>query len=392
MSQEPKRVPIAKPLLGEEESEAATRVIRSGWVTQGPETGAFEEEFAAYTGAPHACAVSSCTAALHLALLGAGAAPGGEVITVSHTFIATANAVRYCGAVPVFVDVEPDTFNIDPHQIERAITPRTKIILAVHQMGMPCALGEILPIARKHGLKVVEDAACAAGSEVRPRRTLGKDRETARRRGLFLFSSPQGDHHRRRRHDHLRRSRTRCPIPPVAAARHEHPRYRTPPCRRNPLRVLPRPRLQLPSHRHPSRGRPRTTPPSAGDPRRTPCPSPQVSRPSPGNPRPNPAPRTRLGPEQLAKLLRSSSPRRQPAPSHAIPPRPGRCHPPGHHVHPPRSQLHRRPHAPAAAPIRSRAGSYPSPPPLPRTRRRNTTPSRSSSARRPRVRSAAYCS
>src|SRR6266436_1676356 len=106
------RVPITRPDLGDEEVEAAARVIRSGWVTQGPEVAAFEAEFAAAVGAPHACAVSSCTTALHLALLAAGARPGDEVITVSHSFIATANSIRYCGAVPVFVDIEADTFNI----------------------------------------------------------------------------------------------------------------------------------------------------------------------------------------------------------------------------------------------------------------------------------------
>ncbi len=159
-------IPVARPLLGEEEAAAARRAILSGWVTQGPEVEAFEHEWAAMTGAPHACAVSSCTTALHLALLALGVGRDDEVITVSHSFIATANAVRYCGALPVFVDIEPATFNIDPQLIEQAVTPRTKAILCVHQLGMPCDLAAILPVAKKHNLRVIEDAACAIGSEI----------------------------------------------------------------------------------------------------------------------------------------------------------------------------------------------------------------------------------
>src|SRR5262247_3724691 len=126
-------IPITKPLVGEREAEAARRVILSGWITQGPEVAAFEREFAAMVGAPHACAVSNCTTALHLALVVAGVMPGDEVITVSHSFIATANAVRYCGAQPVFVDIDPAMYNIDPALVEAAITPRTRAILCVHQ-------------------------------------------------------------------------------------------------------------------------------------------------------------------------------------------------------------------------------------------------------------------
>ena len=100
-------IPVARPWLDEREAEAARRAILSGWVTQGPEVAAFEREFATAVGAPHACAVSSCTTALHLALVALGVGPGDEVVTVSHSFIATANAVRYCGALPVFVDIEP---------------------------------------------------------------------------------------------------------------------------------------------------------------------------------------------------------------------------------------------------------------------------------------------
>lgn len=160
-------IPITRPTIGEEEVEAAAAALRSGWVSQGPRVADFEEAFAAYVGAEHACAVSSCTTALHVALLAVGVGPGDEVITVSHSFIATANCIRYCGAMPVFVDIEPGTYNIDPALIEPAITARTRAILVVHQMGMPCDMASILPIASRHDLPVIEDAACAIGSEIR---------------------------------------------------------------------------------------------------------------------------------------------------------------------------------------------------------------------------------
>ncbi|MDI6854453.1 MAG: DegT/DnrJ/EryC1/StrS family aminotransferase [Deltaproteobacteria bacterium] len=162
-----KAIPVARPILGEEEAAAARRAILSGWVVQGPEVAAFEKEFAAAVGAGHAVACSSGTAALHLALLAMDIGPGDEIITVSHSFIATANAVRYVGATPVFVDVEPQTGNINPDLIEPAITAKTKAILAVHQLGMPCDLARILKIANNNGLPVIEDAACAVGSEIR---------------------------------------------------------------------------------------------------------------------------------------------------------------------------------------------------------------------------------
>ena len=160
-------IPVARTLMDEREVEAARRAILSGWITQGPEVAAFEREFAAAVGAPHACAVSSCTTALHAALVALGIGPGDEVITVSHSFIATANAIRYCGATPVFVDVEPDTFNLDVTRLPEAFSGRTKAIVAVHQLGMPCDLGAILAVAGDRGVPVIEDAACAIGSEIR---------------------------------------------------------------------------------------------------------------------------------------------------------------------------------------------------------------------------------
>jgi perosamine synthetase len=159
-------IQIARPWMDAREADAARRAILSGWVTQGPEVAAFEQEFARAVGASHACAVSSCTTALHVALTALGIGPGDEVVTVSHSFIATANAIRYCGATPVFLDIQPDTYNIDPDLIEGALSPRTKAILCVHQLGMPCDLAAIVSMAVSRRLPVIEDAACAAGSEI----------------------------------------------------------------------------------------------------------------------------------------------------------------------------------------------------------------------------------
>ncbi len=117
-------------------------------------------------GANYACAVSNCTAALHLALLALEVGPGDEVITPSHSFIATANCIRYCGATPILVDIEPETYNLDSACVAKAITSRTRAILAVHQMGMPCDLKELIALANEHGIALIEDAACAVGSQI----------------------------------------------------------------------------------------------------------------------------------------------------------------------------------------------------------------------------------
>jgi len=165
-----KTIPVARPSIGVEEERAVLEVLRSGWVSQGARVAEFERRFAEYVGAAHAVAVSSCTTALHLALISAGVEPGDEVLCPSLSFIATANSIRYAGAVPIFVDIDPTTYNMDPDCIERAITPRTRAILVVHQVGLPSELDEICEIATRHGLVVVEDAACAIGSEYKHQR------------------------------------------------------------------------------------------------------------------------------------------------------------------------------------------------------------------------------
>ncbi len=161
------------PSLGPEEEAAVLRVMRSGWIGTGPEVAAFEEEFAAAVGARHAVAVSSCTAALHLALLGAGVGPGDEVVTPTLTFVATANAILHAGARPVLVDVEPDTFNLDPEQVERALTPRTRALLPVHFAGRACDMTPLRRIAARHGLALIEDAAHAVGATYADGRPVG---------------------------------------------------------------------------------------------------------------------------------------------------------------------------------------------------------------------------
>lgn len=161
----PRSIPVACPYTGRKEEAAVAEVLRSGWLTQGPRVTEFETQFARYVNAPHAVAVSSCTTALHLSLVALGIGRGDEVLCPSLSFIATANAITHAGARPVFVDIERDTYNINPEHIEAAITPRARAILAVHQVGLPAAMKPILAVAARRGLPVLEDAACAIGSE-----------------------------------------------------------------------------------------------------------------------------------------------------------------------------------------------------------------------------------
>ena len=159
-------VPLTRPWMDDRETEAVGRVIRSGWIMQGPEVEAFEREFREAVDASHACAVSSGTAALHLALRAVGVGPGDEVVTASYSFIATANAARHCGAVPVFADIEAGGPNLDPSSVAACVGPKTRAILCVHQMGMPCDVRALVAVAGRHGVPLVEDAACALGSEL----------------------------------------------------------------------------------------------------------------------------------------------------------------------------------------------------------------------------------
>lgn len=157
-------IPIAKPCLTKEEAQYAYDTIQSGWVTQGPKVAEFEEKFAAYTGSKYAVAVSNCTTALHLAFIVAGIGEGDEVICPSMSYIATANSIRYVGANPVFAEVDPSSYNIGIKHAAGLITPRTKAILIVHQIGMPADIDAFQELCRKHKIKLIEDAACAVGS------------------------------------------------------------------------------------------------------------------------------------------------------------------------------------------------------------------------------------
>ncbi|MFE4588617.1 aminotransferase class I/II-fold pyridoxal phosphate-dependent enzyme [Streptomyces laurentii] len=162
----PARIPVMVPWLGEEEARAAAETVRSGWVAQGPRVAAFEEAFAERVGARHGVAVSSCTTALHLSLVALGLGPGDEVVVPSLSFIATANAVRYVGAVPVFADVDLATGNVTPATVDAVRTARTRAVLAVHQAGVPADVGALRAACADWGLPLVEDAACAIGSTV----------------------------------------------------------------------------------------------------------------------------------------------------------------------------------------------------------------------------------
>ena len=154
-------VPFAPPAVGGDEIAEVVAALESGWLTTGPRVKAFEAAFAAYLGAPHAVALNSCTAALHLAMLAAGIGPGDEVITTPLTFCATANTIIHAGATPVFADIDPVTMNIDPRAVAAAITPRTRAIVPVHFAGRPVDVPALRALADAHGLTTIEDAAHA---------------------------------------------------------------------------------------------------------------------------------------------------------------------------------------------------------------------------------------
>jgi dTDP-4-amino-4,6-dideoxygalactose transaminase len=160
-------IPVMRPWLGRAEAEAAAQAVASGWVAQGPRVAEFEQAFAAAIGAPHAVAVSSCTAALHLAMVAAGIGPGDEVVVPSLSFIATANAVRYAGARPVFADVDLTTQNLVPRTVEPHLTASTRAVVLVDQAGVPADLDGIRDLCEPRGIAVIEDAACATGSVYR---------------------------------------------------------------------------------------------------------------------------------------------------------------------------------------------------------------------------------
>jgi perosamine synthetase len=166
----PIKIPLSAPDIGEDEIAAVTAVLRTPRLSLGEKLVEFESKFASYVDCAHAVAVSSGTAALHLAGLVAGLQPGDEVIVPSFTFIAVANAVRYAGAIPVFVDIEPQNLNLAPVAVEAAVTEKTRAIIAVHTFGVPASMDELLKIAQRHNLRVIEDACEAIGAEYRGRK------------------------------------------------------------------------------------------------------------------------------------------------------------------------------------------------------------------------------
>ncbi|MBI5520987.1 MAG: DegT/DnrJ/EryC1/StrS family aminotransferase [Desulfarculus sp.] len=171
MPEGPKPIPITRPVFGERERELLLKPLETGWVVQGPYVARFEKLFAAYVGADHALAVSSCTTGLHLVLHALGLGPGDEVIVPSFTYVATANAVEYCGARPVFCDIDLATFNLDVAAVEALITPRTRGIVAVSLFGLAADLPALAELASRRGLFLMEDAACALGASIAGRHT-----------------------------------------------------------------------------------------------------------------------------------------------------------------------------------------------------------------------------
>src|SRR3989344_4967077 len=164
-------IPIAKPMVGEEEKKAVMAVLDSGMLVQGPKVKALEEKFAAFCGVKHAIAVSNGTAALHCALKSIGIVQGDEVITTPFTFVASANAILMCGAVPVFADIDEKTFNVSPAEVEKKITKKTKAILAVDLYGLPADYNQLNAIAKKHGIRVIADACQSVGAELDGKKT-----------------------------------------------------------------------------------------------------------------------------------------------------------------------------------------------------------------------------
>jgi len=163
------------PLLKQAEIDEVLAVMKSGWLGTGPRVAQFEQDFGNYKGVPHAAALNSCTAALHLSILAAGIKPGDEVITTPMTFCATANAILHAGGIPVLAEINPDTLNLDPEQVESKITPRTRALLPVHFAGRPCDMDALCHIAERHNLKLIEDCAHAIETEYKGRKagTLG---------------------------------------------------------------------------------------------------------------------------------------------------------------------------------------------------------------------------
>ena len=158
------KIPISKPYFGDQERAAIVEPLETGWVVQGPKVAEFERVFGAYSHAAHAIATTSCTTALHLSMVALGVGEGDEVIVPSFTWVATANAVEMVGARPVFVDIDLETFNIDPERIEAAVTSRTKAVIPVSLFGVSAEMDPVMETAKRHGLKVVEDAACGVGA------------------------------------------------------------------------------------------------------------------------------------------------------------------------------------------------------------------------------------
>ena len=166
-----KNIPYAKQWIEDDDVEAVKKVLKSDWLTGGPEVGEFEKKFADYVGARYAVAVNSGTSALDIAVASLELSPGSEIITTPFTFVASSNCILYNQCKPVFADIKKDTYNIDPEEIRKKITPKTKAILCVDYAGQPCDIDEIKEIANEHGLRLIEDAAHALGAEYKGKKS-----------------------------------------------------------------------------------------------------------------------------------------------------------------------------------------------------------------------------